>query len=70
MRQQPQLADRLLAAESLISEADIAESRADWGTECDLVHAHTAARSKEIERMARVYRDPFEPTLVSMLKMR
>lgn len=63
LRQQPQLADRLLATEGLISETDIAEARSDWGATCDLMHAHAAARSKEIERVARVHRDPFEPIL-------
>ncbi|MET0241382.1 MAG: hypothetical protein ABW184_15935 [Sphingobium sp.] len=63
LRQQPQLADRLLAVEGLISELDISEVRADWAAACDLVHAHAAARSKEIERVARVHRDPFEPIL-------
>ncbi len=63
LRQQPRFADRLLAIDGLISEAEIAEVRMDWGAACDLVHAHAAARSKEIERVARIHRDPFEPIL-------
>jgi len=63
LRQQPDLANRLKPIKELISEDDIAQARLDWDAACDVAHAHAAARSKEIERVARVHRDPFEPIL-------
>lgn len=45
------------------SKGEIDGIRADWPAACDRLHAHAAARAKEIERVARVHRDPFEPIL-------
>ena len=63
LRQQPHMADRLQPVEGLIAPADIEVAQSDWGAACDRAHAHAAARSKEIERVARIHRDPFEPIL-------
>lgn len=63
LRQSPRLATRLAPVEGLVSEAEIERIRADWGSACDAVHRHTLARAKEIQRVARVHRDPFEPIL-------
>lgn len=63
LRQQPGMADRLVPVDGLITKADIQEVRADWAAACDRAHAHAAARAKEIERVARIHRDPFEPIL-------
>ena len=63
IRQTPGLADRLLPIEGLVSAEAIAWARADWGRACDACHAHGLARAKEIERVAKVHRDPFEPIL-------
>ncbi|AXB75508.1 hypothetical protein [Novosphingobium sp. P6W] len=57
------LAARLTPIEGLISEQDIDTAQADWGAACDRLYAHAAERAKEIERVARVHRDPFEPIL-------
>ncbi|TAJ33641.1 MAG: hypothetical protein EPO59_04535, partial [Bosea sp. (in: a-proteobacteria)] len=45
------------------SDDEIARCQANWGAACDAAHAHGLARTKEIERVARVHRDPFEPIL-------
>lgn len=63
LRQQPQLAERLVPIEGLISEEDVAPAQTEWAAACDVVHLHAAARAKEIERVARIHRDPFEPIL-------
>lgn len=63
MRQMPSLADRLMPVEGLVTEDDIGAVRADWQTACDRLYEHALARSKEIQRVARVHRDPFEPIL-------
>ena len=63
IRQTPALADRLRPVAGLISEADIERVRADWNGACDEMYRHARLRLKEIERVARVHRDPFEPIL-------
>ncbi|WP_426033358.1 hypothetical protein [Caulobacter sp. DWP3-1-3b2] len=35
----------------------------DWDTMCEIAHRHALVRAKEINRVARVHRDPFEPIL-------
>ena len=63
LRQHPELASRLVPIDDLISVEDIAAVRADWPGACDILHAHAGARVKEIDRVARIHRDPFEPIL-------
>ena len=63
IRQTPQLASALRPAGGLVSGREIAEAQADWGAACDRLHSFAAARAKEIERVSRVHRDPFEPIL-------
>jgi len=63
LRQSPLLADRLLPIPGLLSADDIAGVRADWPGACDRIHKFANARKREIERVARVHRDPFEPIL-------
>lgn len=63
MRQTPQLAQHIKAVPNLISEADIATAQEDWAAACDTIHTHVLARAREIDRVARVHRDPFEPIL-------
>jgi hypothetical protein len=63
LRQNPGLADRLRPIEGLVSQEDVARCRADWKGVCDAAHTHGLARAKEIDRVARVHRDPFEPIL-------
>ncbi|WP_208021406.1 hypothetical protein [Paracoccus versutus] len=63
LRQTPRMAANLLEIEGLISEQDITETRADWGGACDRMYKHARRRIKEIDRVARIHRDPFEPIL-------
>jgi hypothetical protein len=63
IRQTPALADRLRPIEGLITDADIERVRADWNGACDEMYRHARQRLKEIERVAKIHRDPFEPIL-------
>ena len=63
MRQTPRLAQRLNPIVNLVSIADIERAKANWAAACDDMHTHALARAKEIDRVAQVHRDPFEPIL-------
>lgn len=63
LRQTPVLAERLTSIEGLITAADVAAAKADWHAVCDEQHRHALIRAKEIARVSRVHRDPFEPIL-------
>ena len=64
LRQSPQIAQHLEPIPSLITQEDIDRAQADWDLACEQLHQHTKLRNREIERVARVHRDPFEPILV------
>jgi hypothetical protein len=63
LRQNPQLANRLRPVAPLVSQQDIDDAKRDWPAACDAFYTHGLARAKEIERVARIHRDPFEPIL-------
>ena len=63
LRQTPQLAGRLRPIQGLVSAADVQAATDDWDGLCDVQHSHVLMRAKEIARVARVHRDPFEPVL-------
>lgn len=63
LRQRPELAERLKPVATL-DQAEVDFGKANWAQACDRLHKHAVARAKEIERVARVHRDPFEPILV------
>jgi hypothetical protein len=63
MRQHPQLASRVSPIDGLVSQRDIDRARADWDDACDVQFKHASSRAKEIQRVARVHRDPFEPIM-------
>lgn len=63
MRQTPTLADRLRPIAGLFADTDIERVRGDWNGACDEMYKHARQRLKEIERVAKVHRDPFEPIL-------
>lgn len=63
IRQTPRLAERLFPIPNLISADEITAARQDWEGACDTIHTHVLARAREIERVAQVHRDPFEPIL-------
>lgn len=64
IRQSEWIADGLTPIPGLVSQNDIEHARSDWNAACDRVHDHALARSKELARVVRVHRDPFEPILV------
>lgn len=63
LRQNPALAARVQAVPDLISAADIEAAKADWAGWCAAFYKHGSARAREIQRVARVHRDPFEAIL-------
>ena len=63
LRQTPRIAANLQEIEGLISAPDIAEVQADWSAACDRMFTHARRRKKEIERVAKIHRDPFEPIM-------
>ncbi len=64
IRQNCWLADRLKPVDDLVSAEDIARVKADWSGACDELCAYAGDRAKDIARVARVHRDPFEPVMV------
>ena len=63
LRQLPKLGVRLQPIPGLVSGADIEAALSDWDSACDRFYKHGLARAKEIQRVARVHRDPFEPIM-------
>jgi len=63
LRQSPWLADRLVEIPGLVPAECVRTIKADWTAACDRLHSHALARAKEVGRVARVHRDPFEPLL-------
>ncbi|MFN3574483.1 MAG: hypothetical protein ACK4TR_13235 [Phenylobacterium sp.] len=63
LRQNLDLVTRLKVIRGLVDEGDIAAAHHDWSATCSRMHWHALNRMKEIERVARVHRDPFEPIL-------
>lgn len=63
LRQHPHLASRVRPIEGLVSQKDIERAQTDWDDACDIYFKHASSRAKEIQRVARVHRDPFEPIM-------
>ncbi|WP_027040221.1 hypothetical protein [Mesorhizobium ciceri] len=63
LRQHPNLMTKLRPVPGLISQIDIDRAKADWDEACDVYFKHATFRVKEIQRVARVHRDPFEPIM-------
>lgn len=63
MRQTPELARRLRPIPNLVSDCDVEAAQSNWAHACDAIHTHVLARAREIDRVAQVHRDPFEPIL-------
>ncbi|WP_244999661.1 hypothetical protein [Brevundimonas nasdae] len=63
IRQRPSLIEAVEPIEGLITSGDVERAQADWPAACERAHRHTLARYKEISRVARIHRDPFEPIL-------
>lgn len=63
LRQSPALGCDMPTVPGLVTREMIVEAQADWAGACDVVHRHTLARAREVQRVARIHRDPFEPIL-------
>jgi integrase len=63
IRQHPELLKNVKPIEGLIAPEEIEFATRDWNGACDAFHRHAANRSKEIQRVMRVHRDPFEPIM-------
>ncbi|MFB9950926.1 hypothetical protein ACFFP0_18915 [Rhizobium puerariae] len=63
IRQHPELLKRVRPINGLIAPEEIDFAARDWHGACDAFHRHAANRSKEIQRVMRVHRDPFEPIM-------
>ena len=63
MAQTPRLAERLKPLAGLVSRKDVEEAQRDWPAACVRLHKHALQRAKEVQRVAPVHRDPFEPIL-------
>ncbi len=63
LRQTPHLAQRVSAIPGLVSEAEVRRAQDNWDQACDVMFKHGTNRAKEIQRVAKVHRDPFEPIL-------
>ncbi|PJR12752.1 hypothetical protein [Sinorhizobium meliloti] len=61
--QHPELIQNVKPIPGLITAAEITSAQRDWHAACDICFKHATQRSKEIQRVARVYRDPFEPIM-------
>ncbi|GAA0217345.1 integrase [Brevundimonas nasdae] len=56
-------AERLVPISGLVSGDQVDDVRRDWEAACSRLNAHALQRAKEITRVARIHRDPFEPLL-------
>ncbi|ETI58566.1 hypothetical protein C100_23195, partial [Sphingobium sp. C100] len=64
LRQRPDLASRLKPIAGLLSSEDIDAAKADWNATCDAFYHHGMVRARELQRVAKVHRDPFESSLI------
>lgn len=53
----------LVEIPNLVSRGDIETARNDWPGLCDRMFEYARATSREVKKIARVHRDPFEPVL-------
>lgn len=61
--QHPQFATHLQPIPGLVSDDEIAAVQADWPAACEKMYMHGRHRMRELQRVVRVHRDPFEPIL-------
>jgi hypothetical protein len=61
--QTPKLACALSPITGFLSSKDVSRAQRNWPEACEILHKHANVRAKEIQRVARVHRDPFEPLL-------
>lgn len=63
VRHNRELADSLTEIDGLISAQDITEAKRDWNAACDKALNFSQSRSRELCRIVRQHRDPFEAIL-------
>lgn len=63
IRQSPDLVENLRPVAGLVSEVEVEEAKNDWDGACERFYTFGLARAKEVQRVSRVHRDPFEPIL-------
>ena len=63
LRQNPHLAERLRPIPGVLTAAEVEQVKADWPAACDRMNKHGLSRAREVQRVSRVHRDPFEPIL-------
>lgn len=63
LRQNPQLGRRLHPLPGLLNAEEAQAITSCWGSACDTAHHFLDRRRREVARIARVHRDPFEPIL-------
>lgn len=63
LRQHPELIQRVIPVDGLVSADEIAFAKRDWHACCDAFHKHARNRIREIQRVMQVHRDPFEPIM-------
>jgi hypothetical protein len=63
LRQTPSLRERLGEVPGLVTADDVSRAREDWSGACEAFRKYALCRVKEVEQLARVHRDPFEPVL-------
>ncbi|MET3648824.1 hypothetical protein ABIC60_003477 [Phyllobacterium ifriqiyense] len=61
--QHPELIRNVQPIAGLITAQEISEAQRDWHGACVGCSKHASHRSKEIQRVMRVHRDPFEPIM-------
>lgn len=63
LRQHQELLQRVTPITGLIRQDEIEAARSDWSGTCDAFHRYALNRMKEVQRVAKVHRDPFEPIM-------
>lgn len=63
LRQRPDLAARLKPIAGLLSSQEIEAVKLNWEGACDAFYQHGMVRARELQRVAKVHRDPFEPVI-------
>ncbi|MBO6894284.1 MAG: hypothetical protein JJ866_20240 [Roseibium sp.] len=63
LRQCAHLSNSLREIDGLITKTEIVDAQADWSAACDRLVKHARTRKKEVERVVKIHRDPFEPIM-------
>lgn len=63
IRQTPSLSEAVGPIDGLITSDEVALAKSDWDVACDLFHDYAVSRARELQRITRVHRDPFEPIM-------